>query len=405
LGRSKKIDLERAAAAGAAAAVAAQAGDPALELEPDGEEADLLRALRELEGAEEIQWTVHKLSGPLDERGFIEKLGSSQLDLQRFRDVYGPGEYRLTGFRNGLYVKGGHKVVKISAVAYKRADAPAAPARGDSAAEIIAALDARQREKNTEWKSWAQVLVPVLGPPLIAAVFGKKDSVKDLVEGLAALQGLQPERKDPEPFEAQLDRMTGALTKLKELAGDDKSAGSTWVDLVRDAIQAAGPAVSGLATQLAMRRAAAMRGPPMTAAALPDAPPPAIAAPLSANGSAAPPFGAPGNGESMQLIPWLRSLVELLLVKAAQDKDPALYAEVTYDDIPDGVNPADLRAFIEKADWWTQLLAFDPRLQPYQGWMARYREELLTIFREASAPARASNEEVPLTAADPDADA
>ena len=89
------------------------------------------------------------------------------------------------------------------------------------------------------------------------------------------------------------------------------------------------------------------------------------------------------------LIPWLRATLESLIVQAARDRDPALYAEVTVENLPLGTDPKVFKEFIERPDWWQMLQQFDSRVGPYVGWFTAFRREVLEILKEgeqASTP-------------------
>jgi hypothetical protein len=393
----KKTHLEKAAAAGAAAAVAAATGDQVLDIEDDDDidgQEEVFRALRELGTSDdEIVWQVVKMSGPPNQRGFIEKLSTSQLDLQFFRDSYGPGDYRVMGYRGSQYVKGGHRTVKISDVGYKPQPAAAAVPAGGSAADIIAALDKRNEARASELKSWAAILVPVLGPAILK-LFERKSEVGELVQGLAALKGLTPDPPKPEGLESQLDRIMGVMEKLKEAQGAQSSTGATWVDIVRDGISALKGPAEALAGRLIAPGLPALPPTPMIVGPAPFGP---TSMPTPAPGSGAPLSSAPtsppgGNGDSsaaaqpppvqpvMSFLPWLRDNLQALIYQAGRNKDPGLYASVMLDNLPPGTDPALLKGFIERADWWAQLKTFAPGVTPYPAWFEEFREAVLEIM-------------------------
>jgi hypothetical protein len=389
---------DAAAAAARAAVEATERVDSEIELEPElSDDPDVLAALAELdESGTDIQWSVTKLTGPPDEKGFIDTLSSAHMSRQYFRDTYGPGEYRVVGRKDGVYFKGGHKKIRISKVGYT------GPQRGSAAGadtvtstkDILALMEAKAAESRAELKSWAQLLTPLLAPVVVAWLKPRENQVTELVQGLAALKGLTPEAPKPEPFDAQLDRLAGAIGKLKEIAGDEKgSTGATWVDIVRDGISALKEPAAALASRfLAPGNMPAVMGPqPMltapsaaftpvapagSSAAQPSAPP--VQAPAASNGS--------GNVGMIQLATWFANLLPDLIYQAKRNKDPALYAEVTTDNIPDGTDPATLKAFIERPDWWAQLQVFAPGVAAYPAWFTDYRTEVLKLLTEALKP-------------------
>jgi hypothetical protein len=182
------------------------------------------------------------------------------------------------------------------------------------------------------------------------------------------------------------------MDKLKEAKGETPSTGATWVDIVRDGIQGARPLLEGLAGRLIAPGMPTLPPRPM----LPPPPfgPTSISPP--APGSAAPPSTAPtppgGNGENsaaaqpppvqpvMSFLPWLRDNLQALIYQAGRNKDPGLYASVMLDNLPPGTDPALLKGFIERADWWEQLRQFAPGVTPYPAWFEEFREAVLEIM-------------------------
>ncbi len=84
----------------------------------------------------------------------------------------------------------------------------------------------------------------------------------------------------------------------------------------------------------------------------------------------------------LALVPWLSATLQQLIVQAARAREPELYAEVTFDNLPPGADVAQLKAFIERPDWWAQLQRFAPGVAPYEGWFTQYRGFLVDILAE-----------------------
>jgi hypothetical protein len=99
----------------------------------------------------------------------------------------------------------------------------------------------------------------------------------------------------------------------------------------------------------------------------------------------------------VSILPWLSATLQQLIVQAGKNRDPELYAEVTLDNVPDGIDAKQLIPFLERPDWWAQLQSFAPAVSPYPAWFADYREAVLAMLREneATAPAKEGFEEAP----------
>lgn len=84
--------------------------------------------------------------------------------------------------------------------------------------------------------------------------------------------------------------------------------------------------------------------------------------------------------------PWLRRKAEELLDAAATNMPIELEAEhlLTAAEKKFGafVTHEDLRAMLERPEWWQYVVAFHPPLQPYQAWLDDLRREMLLMLAE-----------------------
>jgi hypothetical protein len=323
--------------------------------------------------------------------GYCGEITPGEFSLERVRKTYGPGKYavRLKGPLG--YVKGGGTLD----IAPLPEGTPAPAESRDSAAAIIEALDKRSEARGSELKSWAQILAPVLAPAVLAWFKPRENQVSELVQGLAALKGLTPDPPKPEGLESQLDRILGVMDKLREAKGEPPSTGATWVDIVRDGIAGARPLLEGLAGRLVTPGAGLPPMPPRPMIAAPIAPfgPTSTASPASSAAPVSAPAGPPqGNGDVtpqtapaqpvVSFLPWLRQNLDALIYQAGRNKDPGLYASVMLDNLPPGTDPALLKGFIERPDWWEQLKTFAPGVTPYPAWFAEFRDAVIEIMSE-----------------------
>lgn len=416
MAKRRNTAMQEAAAAAAAAAVAASTGDEFIGLDdPDAEEIaeDVLDGLRRLDqGGNKVTWYVYSetpgRSG--ESEGYIEKLRSEQLDESRFKAVYGPGEYRLVGrTRDGGYVRGSHKVIKIS-------DIGAARPRGaeqDAVSllrEMRAADEQRAAKRAEDFKTYASILGPTLAT-LGAAIISRRPSI-DIAALVTALR----------PQQSSLVEMTTALTNLKQLEGGNKDASSIetvlkvlervndlptgggdtgWIGFLREVVRETAPHAREIIGQLTHRTPAgqlppgAAAGPAFGPGVTPKLPQPG----QPTNNGAAPPTTAPVAAPQAPTQPtvevsdmwrvaepWLRRKAEELLDAAATNMPIELEAEhlLTAAEKKFGafVTHEDLRAMLERPEWWQYVVAFHPPLQPYQAWLDDLRREMLLMLAE-----------------------
>jgi hypothetical protein len=341
------------------------------------EDADELRALAELDAGGDITFQVIRVM-PVINKGFVGSLSSPELTLEKIQQEFGKGRYRVRGIRaNGQYVK--QTMIDIATDARGAAPAappPAAPAAAPGFASIqeyIAMEEAREQKRSNSIREWVAILAP-LGTAIIPAIIGNKGPT--LAELSTTLTNMKALAGGNESSLGKVEEIAKLIDAVKGIGGSDEKTGSTWVDLIRDVAKELGPALGAIvATKL----------PGISAPALPN---PAAARPQLNPTPAPAPAQPPKEADEMaQLLTWLREQLEGLVHQAKKNSDPALYADVVLDNLPDGVDPALLKNFLAKPDWWASLTMFYSAVRPYGVWFTECRKHLLTGLDEMiSAP-------------------
>lgn len=326
-----------------------------------------------------LQW-VRRL--PSHKAGYCGEMIPAEFTLEAARKKFGTGTYRVRAIGPKGFVPGGGTVTI--------ADLPEQPAPPPSGvSDMLAILQAEKSRGSESLLKWGAMLAPLLAPALakmVEGIFSGKSQSKEILEMVKELRAMNPPPKDPEPFEKQLER----LIKLKELVGGNEPVvGSTWVDVVREIAGNLGNVIPGLVAARAGMRPGLPSMPPQGALA---APPASTGAPASDPTNPQPGAAPVGNGGLMQLLPWLQGVFADLVIQAKRDRDPALYAEVILDNVPEGIDVGTLIEFVKRQDWWPQLTQFAPAVAPYQGWFTRFRKELLDLHFEMEANQHMQNE-------------
>ena len=91
----------------------------------------------------------------------------------------------------------------------------------------------------------------------------------------------------------------------------------------------------------------------------------------------------------LTLLNWFRAQLPMLIQKAAANKNPQLYAEVLGDSLPANVDQAQLKAILQRPDWFTGLQGLAPAVAPYEGWFTQMRDELIAMIEDAEKERRA----------------
>jgi len=331
----------------------------AAEVSPDDID-DVFRVTDEMRTASGIRLQFVRVL-PLDRAGYVAEMAPAEFTLDRVRKLFGPGTYRCRVLGSKGYVPGGGKVVIAEML-----DPAAGPT--SSVEDVLAILKADKEKNSEQLKSWATILLPALAP-VIASWLTPRNQVAELIAGVAQLQGLN-KQKEPESLSEQVEKLLGVMTRLKEASTDDKPVvGSTWVDVIREMAGQARPLLEGIISQ----RQGAMPGrvgvPPSAMLQAPMPQPASVPTPQPS-----------GDDAMLALLQWLSGTLQQLVLQAAKNKDPELYAEVVLDNVPESADLAQLRSFIDKEDWWKQLQQFQPAVAPYQGWFTQFREALLELL-------------------------
>lgn len=403
----------QAAAAELVAAVAEQTA-PIDPVDSEIEEeitADVLEGLRRLDqGGNRVTWYVY-CDSPMEREGFIEKLKTEQLDEQRFKGKYGPGEYRVIGKQSdGQYVKGSHKTIKISPIL---ADDTRAASGNDAVSllrEMRAADEKRAAQRSDELKTYATILATPLAT-LGAALIARRPAI-DVPALIAALR----------PQQSTLSEMTTALVNLKAMQGEGGGGGGVelvlkvleklqelpqgsggelgWLGFIRDVIKEAAPHARELLGQLAQPKPAGGLLPPASTAGAPFGPgvarqlpnggngatPPSVSAPSSVSSSVPPQTTAGGDDVLTAIEPWLRRRATDVQEWASTNMDVELCAEMLLACIPKPfralISASELIGLLQAPDWWARLTAFNPSLTPYQAWIDDLRWELIGLLRD-----------------------
>jgi hypothetical protein len=410
---AKKRNSMQAAAAELVAAVAAEtASDELLDEAAEEITADVLDGLRRLDqGGNRVTWYVY-CDSPMEREGFVEKLKTEQLDEQRFKHKYGPGEYRVVGKQSdGQYVKGSHKTIKISPIL---AEDSRSQGGGNDAVSLLREMrtadDQRAAKRAEELKAYAGLLAAPLAT-LGAALITRRPAI-DVAALVTALR----------PQQSSLTEMTTALVNLKAMQGDQGGGGVEvvlkvlerlqdlpqasgggeigWLGFLRDVIKETAPHVRELLAQVGQPKPPGLppgstTGPPFgpgvpkqlpqPSQANGSTPPPPVSAPLSSSQSA--PAASEEGSDMWKLAePWARLQAANLEAWASNNMEVELVAETLLKSVPKKfwlvLSPADVVQLMRAADWWERLTAFHPPLAPYQAWCDDVREELIATLEE-----------------------
>ena len=320
------------------------------------EEADVVAALLEIEGAEDVKWRVHRIA-PKEKAGWLDDYTSAELSLAAIREKWGGGKIRIVGHKRGKYFAS----TTLDIQEQPAKEVPVQPAI-DPVALANAAEDRMIR------------MITALGTVMKPAAAPAAPSITELVTALAGIKALSPEAPKST---SELDSVLKGMELAHKLQSKDGE--TNWMDIIREGLPMVRPVLDNLAA-----RAAPGAQPPRQPAlpqidplSLPGAVPSAAAGPTLTAPEQPP---AEENEVLLILMPWMRNQLDMLIHQAKRDKDPELYAELLVDNIPDGVPLTKLREWLGRDDWWQILQQFHAGVEPYQGWFTMLRDTTLELI-------------------------
>jgi len=344
------------------------------------EDGELSRAMEEVAKVTGAVVEVVKLED--DRQKWCRNYPVARFSNEQIASDFGAGTYRIR-FKgpNKSYLKGGSTIDIAAPLGGGVASAP--PPSGIS--DVLAIIKAEKDKQSAQWMEWAKLLAPLALPKLIE-VFGGGQKGPSLTELMQLIVSAKDFHKAPAvpTMEQQLEQFSRLLEVAKSIGGND-SNGATWPDLIKESIQQLPAVISGI-----RNGGIPMTGPILPAPALsPPGSVPVPALPLSATASIPPSASsAVGSGDmDLRTLPWLKATLESLLVQAANDRDPDMYAQVTLDNLPNYVTPEWLLKTLGRPDWWEMLTAADARVAVYVGWFRAYHEMLLHLLHESAVGA------------------
>lgn len=334
------------------------------------QELDAIAELRGMGASTDYRYSVSRVSSkPGEQQGYCATYSAGDLSLDAIRENFGGGKYRIrVTDSSGKYIT--LRTVDIVALP-KPLNAPAAQAPGmdmSGMAEVIAALrpNAPPAAGSDNTMQLMLAMIKNQGDLLQAMLTRPAPEGPKITDILAIIKENQP-RRDPEESAVSL------LLKGLELGrGLGEKAETGMLDVARDGLDILGNLI------------ARDRGQPP--AAVPAGARVALPAP-SATTTAAPARPAQPSGDPMmRKLQWLRAQLASLILQAARDKDPELYATVMLDNLPDFFTDEEILARLQAPDAVSQLSMLDPRVSQHAAWFEEFRKHCVTILTEEEEP-------------------
>lgn len=358
----------------------------------DDDAEDFFAGIDELRATQGVSFQVNRTE-PLERAGFCFEYPGGVFTLQRLTKDYGPGTYRIrVKGPGGRYIPGGSTVKIAQGMTI---EGPTRESESSTVQDMIALMRADREKQAGNLKEWAAILAPLLAPVIANMFTQKRETVTDMVNALGALKQLEPPAVKAPDALAEIEKVGALLERAKAIVGEGggSSTGATWVDVIRDGLAGVKDLIaSGAGAQIIGRLSAR---PPMipqpvlipapSSASSPGASPANVSPASTEGGTTSGASTEPVQGGDMGLmtfLPWLRATLDTLVFQAARNKDPNLYAEVTLDNLPDGLDVREMLKLIEAEDWWKTLQQIAPTVIPYAGWFKEFRDAMIKEIKK-----------------------
>lgn len=360
--------------------------------EPDIEEAEVSGVLDEVEDemeeslALDLQAVLAELGDtgqltvqlikthPKEEAGVCSTYSGAELSLDRVREEFGAGKYKLL-VRGPTGRIATRKQVSIVAKKVPQgpnvtelADLLKKQQSGEGSNNTLLLMKMLEMQSQTMIAAMNRPLPPVHTPPS----FGPAEMVT-MMTGLASIM-------KPSSVESPIDAMLKGVDLVRKIRGDDDGGGDSVVSVVSKGLDMAASMLNG-----AQNSTPAPPASRTVSARVIDTP--TAIAPASTE----PAEPAPPDVLAVKLA-WLKEWTRRLVDKARADRDPELYADVFLDELPEFVTATDLDGALRDAGWLTQLTLMNPNVADHSEWFAHFRGCVVERLDEAAELSRAAAE-------------
>ncbi len=335
---------------------------------------DVIRALVELDSANEIRWQIIRVSNP--NSGYCFELSTAELSLDRIAKDAGPGKYQVRGIRqDGTYYKSRTVTVAVPLKSASTALTVQPPPAQDNTL-LIAMMNA-----NTA------IVTAALAKPEAAFPWTALLPVAPLM-----LKELRDFFRKENQDDLAMERVLKLVTVAEKLRGKDANDKTSWSDIIRDGL-------SGVSQMVAARgqpngqgtQPIAVRQPAPAHQALPSGTPADISEPVRSAAAVETPEAVEPTAEMLGQ-QWLQGKLEQLIAAAAANRNPQLQGELFVDELPVYIPETIVLQMLKADNWFEQLTSFDNRAQNYPAWFTELRESIIGTLDPDGDPTNAAEE-------------
>lgn len=376
----------------------------------ESEGGELFSAIDELSITEGVVVMVIRIS-PKENEGYCGKIAVGEFSVDTIKAKFGPGKYkcRIKGPKG--FLPGGGNLTIAADVERPHTERQSFESFQEWQAKRDAeASDRRNRMMELILPSAITTLGGLFtamagrsqGPDLASLITVLKPApaptITDLATGLASIQALN---KQPDNNSA-IDNIVKIMDVVKDFGGDSSGGKTGWLDIVKELINQAGPAVKPILENLQAQAMARAQGSaatpaapsvsvqhvPLNAAAAPSMTPPFVPPVGAASAGAAENSNPTTDDEKMFVLfkPMIKESLATIAGWAEKDKSPELYAEVFIDSLPEGIEQylpaAKALEYIDHEKWFEFVCELEPRLTSRKEWLTEFRAQVKELISE-----------------------
>lgn len=338
-------------------------------------------------GGSAVRWNVYCIF-PRDKAGHCATWESgTEISLDRIAREFGAGEYKVRAFGSDGRVIGGKNVKISSNTQYEREKAkallPQVAKPEMSMMEIIALMDRSQSNMlqimMANQKAQSDLLMALLMKPQPLPASNGLDAPA-VINMMASMKGMLSSGDG-----GGVDTLLKGLELGRSLDGP-ADGGTDFMSLAAKGLDVVGSA-------LKHKNENPRPPPPMRKVAIKQQPKAQIEKPEQTQPTAAKVESEvkaeiPQTAEQTTMfkqLQWLKLQVNALLVQAKRDSDPALYAAVFLDNLPDFVSEEEIEERFKGADALTQLALVNSQVSQHSQWFDQFRLAVLEQLSETDA--------------------
>jgi hypothetical protein len=321
----------------------------------------LLNALADLGQTDnDAKVNVYRADAIKGNRGgaFLFTCSPDEFTLEKLRDEYGGGNYRVHVRANGGIVA--NKLVAVEEPKNK----PQAPV-AQIAADVMQPITAMTQAMISGFEN--------LGKLIVAAQV-QQQGRKEMLEEMLLYKNMFSSSSQPQQNPFEIFKEALALTKeLVPGAGGESEMGATGV--MMKLLDKFGEPLSNVLLQAQANKASTSSAPPIVQAN-------SQAIQLNPAALTAPVHAALPKPEDDAIMAQMKQYLNFLIEQAKQNNDVYTYAGMVLDMAPQ----EQVDAMLERDDWLTMLATFEPDVLNYAPWFTNLRAAMLEMLTPESEP-------------------